>query len=169
MHKNARGDPQRLLDAGPTRYPPSRRASFGEAQMKKGIKIFIVIGCVVLSPGTAAQNRIRVFVAHTHTGTDQIGERYALEINQQLRNASAFTPVAVPQDAEVMLMLTSIDPDLNTRLAGRRTAMAQVVTFPPLKVIDYAIDIVPADQINKAAASAIVGMGQAVLSVAKRR
>lgn len=134
--------------------------------MKKMVALIAFISILSAAPG--GQQRLRVFVGHTHTGTDQIGERFLLEVNQQLKDSTAYTPAAVPQDADVVLLLTSIDPDLNTPLAGRRSAIAQVVTFPPLTVIDYAIDIVPADQIKKAANSAVVDMGKAVLSAAKK-
>jgi hypothetical protein len=46
--------------------------------------------------------------------------------------------------------------------------MAQVVTFPPLHVIDYAIDIIPMSQTKAAASSAIVAMTKALVTAAKK-
>jgi hypothetical protein len=132
-------------------------------------KMIVVIACVLLSTATpGAQKRLRVFVGDTHTGTDQVGELFFLEVNQQLKESKIYTPVAVPQDADVVLLLTSIDPDLTTPLAGRRSAIAQVVTFPPLTVIDYAIDIVPTAQVKEAARNAVAAMSKALLNAAKR-
>lgn len=131
--------------------------------------IAVAVVTFALSASVIAQDKLRVFVGHTHTGSDQIGQMYALEVNQQLRQSPLYAPVAVPQDADVILLLTTIDPDDGTPLSGRRSAIAQVVTYPPMTVIDYAIDIVRADSLKLGAAGAIAGMSKALVVAAKKK